>query len=169
MVLVTAVGFAWDILQLDAQTECIHAKVEEEVYVKMAPGCEKKDEKTGVLLAMRLRKSSYGLRQSPINWHSTIDTYVMKIGNCSSLTSAPTSTTRTTTPLMTTWRTRARSRRPSHSLRRRSMLAGGEKAVLQMLKEKLMSRFATTDVADISHILGIHVTCNRGSGTLTMP
>lgn len=162
-------GFDRDTLQLDVQRAFLNANVEEDVYVKVAPGYEKKDEKNGVVLVLRLRESVYRLRQSPKNWHSTIDTYVMKIGNCSSLTSAPTSTTRTTTPLMTTWRTRARSRRPSHSLRRRSMLAGGEKAVLQMLKEKLMSRFATTDVADISHILGIHVTCNRGSGTLTMP
>ena len=46
----------------------------------MAPGYEKKGEKTGVPPVMRLRKSLCGLRQSPKNWHSTIDTYVMKIG-----------------------------------------------------------------------------------------
>ena len=45
----------------------------------MAPGYKKKGKKTGVPLVRRLRKSLYGLRQSPKKWHSTIDTFV-KIG-----------------------------------------------------------------------------------------
>ena len=54
MVLVTAVEFDWDFLQLNVQTAFLNADVEEEVYVKMAPGYEKKDKKTGVPLVMRL-------------------------------------------------------------------------------------------------------------------
>ena len=141
MVLVTAVGFAWDILQLDAQTECIHAKVEEEVYVKMAPGCEKKDEKTGVLLAMRLRKSSYGLRQSPINWHSTIDTYVMKIG-FNLLKSDPCVYVHDTDDDSIINNTKNTSKKPEsiHTLKVGDlMLAGSDKVGLKMLKERLMS------------------------------
>ena len=37
-----------------------------------------------------------------------------------------------------------------------------------MLKEKLMSRFATTDMGDISFILGMQVIRNRENGTLTI-
>ena len=48
------------------------------------------------------------------------------------------------------------------------MLTGGDKAVLKMLKEKLMSRFATTDMGDISFILGMQVIRNRENGTLTI-
>ena len=42
MVLGTAVEFDWDILQLDVQTAFLHANVEEEVYVNMAPSHEKR-------------------------------------------------------------------------------------------------------------------------------
>ena len=48
------------------------------------------------------------------------------------------------------------------------MLAGVDKAVLNMLKEKLMSHIVvTTDMGDISLILGMKVSRNRESGTLT--
>ena len=48
------------------------------------------------------------------------------------------------------------------------VLAGGDKAVLTILKEKLMIRFATTDMGFISLILGMQVNQNRESGTLTI-
>ena len=48
------------------------------------------------------------------------------------------------------------------------MLTGGDKAVLKMLKEKLMSRFDTWDMGDISLILGMQVTRNRENGTVTI-
>ena len=48
------------------------------------------------------------------------------------------------------------------------MLAGGDKAVPKMLQEKLMSRFATTDMGDISMILSMQVTRNGEGGTLTI-
>ena len=49
------------------------------------------------------------------------------------------------------------------------MLAGGDKAVIKMLKEKLISSFATTDMGDISLIiLGMQVTRDRESETFTI-
>ena len=48
------------------------------------------------------------------------------------------------------------------------VLAGGDKAVLKMLKEKLMSRFVKTNTGDISLMLGMKVTRNRENGTLTI-
>ena len=136
----------------------------------MAPGYEKKGEKTGVPPVMRLRKSLCGLRQSPKNWHSTIDTYVMKIGfkplksdpcvyvyytDDDSINNSPANTSRKPEAILTLH---------VDDL----MLTGGEKAVLKMLKEKLMSRFAITDMGDISLILGMQVTRNRENGMLTI-
>ena len=49
------------------------------------------------------------------------------------------------------------------------MLAGGDKAVLKsMIKEKLMGRFAKTDIGDISLTFDMRVTRNRESGALTI-
>ena len=49
---------------LNVQTPFLHADVEEEVFVKTAPGYERSNE-SGVPLVMKLKKSLYGLRPSP--------------------------------------------------------------------------------------------------------
>ena len=170
MVLVTAVEFDRDILQLDVQTAFLNANVEEEVHVKTAPGYENQDKKTGVPLVMRLRKSMYGLRQSPKNWHSTIDTYVMKI-DFKPLKSDPCVCVYYTDDDSINNSTANTSRKPDGIITLYVddlVLAGGDKAVLKMLKEKLMSRFAITDMGDISLILGMQVTRNRENGMLTI-
>lgn len=38
------------------------------------------------------------------------------------------------------------------------LLAGGNKATLEMLKEKLMSRFKMSDMGDVSPLVGVQVT-----------
>ena len=170
MVLVTAVEFDRDILQLDVQTAFLNANVEEEVHVKTAPGYENQDKKTGVPLVMRLRKSMYGLRQSPKNWHSTIDTYVMKI-DFKPLKSDPCVCVYYTDDDSINNSTANTSRKPEAILTIYDddlMLAGGDKAMLKMLKEKLISHFATTDMGEISLILGMQVTLNHENGTLTI-
>ena len=80
MVLATAAEKGWTVWQPDVQTAFLCADVEEEVWVKMAPVYETKDEATGAPLIMRLLKSLYGLKQSPKNWHGTIDTFLVGIG-----------------------------------------------------------------------------------------
>ena len=170
MVLVTAVEFDRDILQLDVQTAFLNANVEEEVHVKTAPGYENQDKKTGVPLVMRLRKSMYGLRQSPKNWHSTVDTYVIKNGFKTLKSDLPVYVYYTDDD-PTKNSTSNTSRKPDPILTLyvdNLMFAGGDKTVLKMLKEKLMSRFVKTNTGDISLMLGMKVTRNRENGTLTI-
>ena len=64
---------------LDVQTAFLNAHVEEEVFVKMVPGHERSNE-CGVPLIVKLKKSLYGLRQSPKNWCSTMGHHLGKIG-----------------------------------------------------------------------------------------
>ena len=61
MVLAIAAEFDFECWQLDYNTAFLNAKVEEEVYVKMAPGYEGFSN-DGVPMVMRLLKSLYGLR-----------------------------------------------------------------------------------------------------------
>ena len=79
MVLVIAAEFDFECWQLDYNTAFLNAKVEEEVYVKMAPGYEEFNN-DGVPMVMRLLKSLYGLRQSPRCWYGTFDEHVVEIG-----------------------------------------------------------------------------------------
>ena len=64
MMLAITAGLDYEVGMLDVQAKCLNADVEEDVFVKMAPGYETNDE-TGVPLVMKLKKSLYGLRQSP--------------------------------------------------------------------------------------------------------
>ena len=50
----------YEVLMLDVQTAFLNADVEEEVYIKMAPGYETYD-KSGVPFMIKLKKSIYGL------------------------------------------------------------------------------------------------------------
>ena len=79
MVLVIAAELDYEVYTLDVQAAFLNADVEEEVFVKMAPGYERSNE-SGVVLVMKLKKSLYGLRQSPKNWFSTT-----MVSVCSSL------------------------------------------------------------------------------------
>ena len=79
MMLAIAVELDYEVHMLDVQTAFLNADVEEDVFVKMAPGYEINDE-AGVPLVMKLKKSLYGLRQSPKNWFSTLDVELAVIG-----------------------------------------------------------------------------------------
>ena len=79
MVLAIAAELKLEVRQLDVKTAFLYADIEEEVYVKTAPGFETTN-KDGVQLVMKLEKSLYGLAQSPQNWWKTIDPKLIEIG-----------------------------------------------------------------------------------------
>ena len=77
--LAIAAELDYEVLMLDVQTAFLNADVEEEVYVKMAPGYETYD-KSRVPFVVKLKKSFYGFRQSPKNWFGTMDDHLSNIG-----------------------------------------------------------------------------------------
>ena len=79
IMLTIAAELDYKVLMLDVQTAFLNADVEEEVYVKMAPGYATYD-KSGVPFVMKLKKSLYGLGQSPKNWFGTMDDHLSNIG-----------------------------------------------------------------------------------------
>ena len=88
MMLAIAAELDYEVLMLDMQTAFLNAYVEEEVYVKMAPGYETYD-KSGIPFVMKLKKSLYGLRPSPKNWFGTMDDHLSNIVFCSFFKSDP--------------------------------------------------------------------------------
>ena len=62
------------IYQVNVQVASLQSPIEGEVYVKMAPGQEETDSKTGSPMVMKLKLSLYGLAQSPSLWNGSIDT-----------------------------------------------------------------------------------------------
>ena len=69
--LAIAASHDWNVIQLDVQTAFLQSGMKEEVYVKQRVGFEELD-LNGQPYACKLKKSLCGLKQSPRNWHETI-------------------------------------------------------------------------------------------------
>ena len=62
---------------MDVKTTFLHGDLEEEIYMKQAEGFIVKGKKE---LVCRLKKSLYGLKQSPRMWYQKFDTYIRGLG-----------------------------------------------------------------------------------------
>ena len=156
MVLAIAAEFDFECWQLDYNTAFLNAKVEEEVYVKMAPGYEEFSN-DGVPMVMRLLKSLYGLRQSPRCWYGTVDKHVVEIG-FKSLKSDPCVYIYSeggAIYVLTLYVDDV-------------LLLGKDRKVLERIKRKLMGRLSMTDMGDVLLVFGMEVTRDRTKGTVTI-
>ena len=156
MVLAIAAEFDFECWQLDYNTAFLNAKVEEEVYVEMAPGYEEFSN-DGVPTVMRLLKSLYGLRQSPRCWYGTVDKHVVEIG-FKSLKSDPCVyiySEGCAIYVLTLYVDDV-------------LLLGKDRKVLERIKRKLTGRFSMTDMGDVLLVFGMEVTRDRTKGTVTI-
>ena len=69
--LAIAASYDWNVIQLDVQTAFLQSERKEDIYVKQAVGFENLD-LNGQSYVYKLKKSLHGLKQSPRNWHGTI-------------------------------------------------------------------------------------------------
>lgn len=63
--------------QLDVKTVFLHGDLEEEIYMQQSEGFEKEGMKNHVC---RLKKSLYGLKQSPQQWYKRFDSFMVTRG-----------------------------------------------------------------------------------------
>jgi Reverse transcriptase (RNA-dependent DNA polymerase) len=66
----------WEMEQMDIDTAFLNAMVDEEIYVKMAPGYEQYGV-NGESLVYRLHRSLYGLKQAPRNWNHMLNDWLV--------------------------------------------------------------------------------------------
>jgi hypothetical protein len=62
---------------MDVKTSFLHGDLEEEIYMKKPKGFVVKGKKE---LVCKLKKSLYGLKQSPRMWYQKFDTYILRLG-----------------------------------------------------------------------------------------
>ena len=113
--------------------------------------------KSRVPFVIKLKKSLYGLRQSPKKWFGTMDAHLSNIG-LRSLKSDPcvyVFEDKTAPAILTLYVDDI-------------LLLGNNKQLLGKLKKKLMYRFEMTDLGDVSKVLGMNVTRDRENGTITI-
>ena len=156
MVLAIAAEFDFECWQLHYNTAFLNAKVEKEVYVKMAPGYEEFSN-DGVSMVMRLLKSLYGLRQSPRCWYGTVDEHVVEI-DFKSLKSDPCVYIYSEGGAIYVLTLYVDD----------FLLLGKDRKVLERIKRKLMGHFSMTDMRHMSLVFGMEVTRDRTKGTVTI-
>ena len=156
MVLAIAAELNLEVRQLDVKTAFLYADIEEEVYVKTAPGF-KTTNKDGVQLVMKLEKSLYGLAQGPQNWWKTIDPKLIEIGfvplksdSCVYIYNH-----NNTVVIITLY---------VDDL----LVIGSNVRVIETIKKKLKDNIQMSDLGDVSLVLGMQVTRDREKGTLTI-
>ncbi|RZB87138.1 Pectin acetylesterase 2 isoform B [Glycine soja] len=67
----------WSLYQLDIKNEFLHRELEEEIYMEQPPGFVAQGESS---LVCKLRRSLYGLRQSPQAWFEKFSSVVQAFG-----------------------------------------------------------------------------------------
>ena len=73
LLLFVVVAFDFEVEQMDLKTTFLHGDLEEEIYMKKPQGFMVKGNKE---LVCRLKKSFYGLNQSPRMGYQKFDTYI---------------------------------------------------------------------------------------------
>ncbi|KAE8712086.1 cytochrome P450 71A9-like [Hibiscus syriacus] len=76
---VLALVASWDLHleQMDVKTAFLHGDLEEQIYMQQPEGFTQPGNEH---LVCRLKKSLYGLKQSPRQWYKRFDSYMIKIG-----------------------------------------------------------------------------------------
>ncbi|WVZ48786.1 hypothetical protein U9M48_000195 [Paspalum notatum var. saurae] len=79
-ILSVVVSRGWCLRQLDVQNAFLHGVLEEEVYMKQPPGCEKSPSQ----YICKLDKALYGLKQAPRAWYFRLSSKLKELGLCAS-------------------------------------------------------------------------------------
>ena len=66
-----------EVEQLDVKTTFLHGELEEEIYIKQPEGFEVEGKEQ---LVCKLKKSLYGLKQTPIQWYKKFDSFMIENG-----------------------------------------------------------------------------------------
>ena len=143
LLLSVAAAFDFEIEQMDVKTTFLHGDLEEEIYMKQPEGFMVKGKKE---LVCRLKKSLYGLKQSPRMWYQKFDTYIRGLGFTRS--------------------------KEDHCVYFKligdrviylvlyvddMLLIGNDKEIIQDLKTQLFSKFDMKDLGAANYILGMEI------------
>ena len=137
---------------MDVKTKFLHGDLEEEIYMKQPEGFMVKGKKE---LVCRLKKSLYGLKQSPRMWYQKFDTYIRGLGF-----------TRSKEDQCVYFKLIG-----DHVIYLvlyvdDMLLIGNDKEIIQDLKTQLFSKFDMKDLVAANYILGMEIKRDRAKRKL---
>eukprot|EP00253_Pinus_taeda_P001900 PITA_01900 len=77
LLLSVATAFDFEVEQMDVKTTFLHGDLEDEIYMKQLKGFAVNGKKE---MVCKLKKSLYGLKQSPRMWYKKFDTFIQGLG-----------------------------------------------------------------------------------------
>ena len=138
----------WPLHQLDVKNAFLHGDLEEEAYMELPPGLKLPASNGKVF---KLKKASYGLRQSPRAWFERFSRAMQKFGYNQSQAD--------------------HTLFIKHSLERKvtalivyvddMVLTGNDEEEIQRLKQSLAQEFEIKDLGYLKYFLGIEVARSR--------
>ena len=146
----------WHVHQVDVNTAFLYAPVTEEIYMKQPQGFVQPGSEHKVL---RLKKSIYGLKQSPRNWYDTLKTFLIT-ENFQQINTDPGAfihkdENNNTIGVILVYVDDM-------------VMAYKNLSVLKEMKKKIASKFDIKDLGECAWLLGIAVSQNKDKGTITL-
>ena len=155
MLLAVATQEDWHIHQMDVETAFLNGDLDEEIWMEMPEGYKQEEGKQR--MALRLKKSLYGLKQSPRCWNAKIHDFLTQEGFSRMATDSAVYTRGTAG-----WQVVLGIYVDD------LLIMGKNLEAVKAIKGKLSSRFKMVDFGEVSKILGINIRRNKVSGTLTL-
>jgi len=147
--------FNLELEQMDVKTAFLHGTLDEEVYMSQPEGYVDKSAPEKVCL---LRKSLYGLRQSPRQWNQRFDEFMRSTGYTRSLKDS-----------CVYFKMNKEEERTFLLLYVDDMLIiSKNKDTVKELKESLSSTFEMKDLGQAKRILGMEIQKDRDQGVLEL-
>ena len=143
LLLYVSFAFDFEVEQMDVKTKFIHVDLEEEIYMKQPKGFVVKGKKE---LVCKLKKSLYGLKQSPRMWYHKFDTFIRGLGF-----------TRRKTDHCVYYKLIGDRVNYLVVYVDDMLLVGNDKEIIQNLKTQLSSKFNMKDLGAANYILGMEI------------
>lgn len=154
-ILSMVVHFDMELQQMDVKTAFLHGYLDEDIYMDQPEGYIDKNHPERVCL---LKRSLYGLRQSPRQWNTRFDEFIMSHGFI-----------RSEYDICVYFKEYEVNEHIYLLLYVDDILiASRSKTEVEKLKQTLGSEFEMKDLGDAKKILGMEITRDRERGTLTV-
>ena len=127
--------------QMDVTTGFLNGTLEEEVYLKQPAGFATKGKEH---LVCKLKKSIYGLKQSPHYWNEALDEHLCNIGFTQSSSDPCMYTSEGGSVLLTVYVDDV-------------LLAAKSEQCMSEVKQAISNRFAVKDMGELKYFLGVTV------------
>jgi len=152
LLLSVVAAFDFEVEQMDVKTTFLHQDLEEEIYMKQLEGFAVKSKKE---LVCKLKKSLYGLKQTPRMWYQKFETFIRGLGF-----------TRSKTNHCVYFKLIGDRAIYLVLYVDDMLLVGNDKEIIQDLKTQLSSKFDMKDLGAANYILGMEIKRDRAKRKL---